>query len=236
MWRSDVVKCTNVKPHGRSSRWRCETDLPRHLRFEDTTIVCEVSNDFHSTLASEVGFVAEECGLWPRGGIWLSEGLRIWLRRCHFGRQLRTGVQLDACWYAPCFHSLNLNVHSGTQIIARHQLSFCCHIKLWENCWTPKNFFKQFFRERLGVEGTNVGAGTRITPRRFWLAQLRIFSVELCLKCILTVLNYHITSSWNHPETWPLLGEDGCKLFLPSVWPRRYHKLAWPTSPRVVAL
>ena len=37
-----VVHCTNVKPRENKSKWRCETDLPRHLKFDETTIICEV--------------------------------------------------------------------------------------------------------------------------------------------------------------------------------------------------
>ncbi|KAG0609739.1 hypothetical protein M758_7G010500 [Ceratodon purpureus] len=36
-----VVHCTNVKPRENKSKWRCETDLPRHLKFDETTIICE---------------------------------------------------------------------------------------------------------------------------------------------------------------------------------------------------
>ena len=37
-----VVQCTNVKPRENKSKWRCEADLPRHLKFDETTIICEV--------------------------------------------------------------------------------------------------------------------------------------------------------------------------------------------------
>ncbi|KAG0575289.1 hypothetical protein KC19_VG333900 [Ceratodon purpureus] len=47
----DIVRCKNVKPRGRSSRWQCETNLPTHLKIGKTDIICE---GFHSDEDEEV--------------------------------------------------------------------------------------------------------------------------------------------------------------------------------------
>eukprot|EP00898_Chlorokybus_atmophyticus_P000085 jgi/Chlat1/1077/Chrsp110S01570 len=36
-YEPDVVQCTNVGSDGRNAQWRCEADLPSHLRFSSTT-------------------------------------------------------------------------------------------------------------------------------------------------------------------------------------------------------
>ena len=43
---SEVVQCTAVGFDGASVQWRCEADLPSHLRFGRTEVSCEVRSCF----------------------------------------------------------------------------------------------------------------------------------------------------------------------------------------------
>lgn len=60
-FQPDVVVCTNIKPKGRRSRWRCGTDLPAHLKIDETAIICELRSMILYPLKDQ-GFMLSK---WP---------------------------------------------------------------------------------------------------------------------------------------------------------------------------
>jgi hypothetical protein len=46
-----MVRCTQVRA-GEPGVWKCRGDLPKHLRFQDTSICCEVGEILRSEINS----------------------------------------------------------------------------------------------------------------------------------------------------------------------------------------